>query len=416
MIFTPTLVGGESIVRLLNGRTFESEFNVPHAARAIVVGSGIAGLSAAIALLKAGCEVALYERSAVLAEVGAGISLWSNALRSLDKIGAGEAVRKHIEPLRTSEFRGKEGRVVAVSFPASALEEALGSHPVIGMIHRARLVESLASCLPLGVARYGYEAIAIQDKGSQVEVEFANGHSDVADVLIGADGIHSRTRSLLWNEPPPRYSGYTCFRGITEAPACIESGYLGEWWGRGRRVGITTLKERKVYWWATVNAPQGTRTSDKRDRLCNEFRTWAEPVPELFRTTPEDAIIQNDVIDRRPSRNWYRGNCLLIGDAAHPVTPNLGQGGCMAIEDASCLLHLFSMQLPVDQLLPRFLELRKKRVAAINLDSYRLGKVGQWSGSVACWIRDNTARSLLPILGPSMLIKHSRNVDRFLVE
>jgi 2-polyprenyl-6-methoxyphenol hydroxylase-like FAD-dependent oxidoreductase len=130
MIFTPTLVGGESIVRLLNGRTFESEFNVPHAARAIVVGSGIAGLSAAIALLKAGCEVALYERSAVLTEVGAGISLWSNALRSLDKIGAGEAVRKHIEPLRTSEFRGKEGRVVAVSFPASALEEALGSHPV----------------------------------------------------------------------------------------------------------------------------------------------------------------------------------------------------------------------------------------------------------------------------------------------
>ena len=88
----------------------------------------------------------------------------------------------------------------------------------------------------------------------------------------------------------------------------------------------------------------------------------------------------------------------------------------MAIEDASCLLHLFSMQLPVDKLLPRFLELRKKRVAAINLDSYRLGKVGQWSGSVACWIRDNTARSLLPIFGPSMLIKHSRNVDRFLVE
>lgn len=340
--------------------------------KVVIIGSGIAGLSAAIALRKAGLQVNLFERATQLTEVGAGISLWSNALRALDKIGAGAVIRERIESLLRSEFRCNDGFHVAASFPASKLEAALGHRPVIGMIHRAELVESLAGCLPNDVARYGFEALAVRDTAKQVEVEFSNGHREVSDLVIGADGIHSKIRSLLLDSSPPRYSGYTCFRGVTKSPPSIEPGYLGEWWGRGCRVGITTLRNHCVYWWVTINTPQNLRVDDKRRWLSDRFRHWAEPVPELLSSTPDDAIFQNDIIDRGPNRNWYRGRCLLIGDAAHPTTPNLGQGGCLAIEDAACLYHLFANSSALDEILPAFVKLRYSRASAINRDSNRL--------------------------------------------
>lgn len=384
--------------------------------KVMIIGSGIAGLSAAIALRKAGLQVAIFERATQLTEVGAGISLWSNALRALDKIGAGTVIRERIEPIRKSEFRGNDGFLIAASFPASKLEETLGHQPVIGMIHRAELVESLAKCLPNDVARYGHEAIAVRDTGKQVEVEFTNGHREVSDLVIGADGIHSKIRSLLFDSSSPRYSGYTCFRGVTKSPPSIEPGYLGEWWGRGSRFGITTLPNQRVYWWATVNSPPNRRVDDKRSWLCDRFRRWAEPVPELLSSTPDDAFLQNDIIDRAPNEHWYRGRCLLIGDAAHPTTPNLGQGGCLAIEDAACLHHLFSKSSPLDEILPAFVKLRYSRAAAINRDSNRLGSTGQWSGKVACWMRDAIVKRVMPSIGVNQILKHAKNVDRFLVE
>jgi 2-polyprenyl-6-methoxyphenol hydroxylase-like FAD-dependent oxidoreductase len=384
--------------------------------KAMIIGSGIAGLIAAIALRKAGLQVVVYERAPRLTEVGAGISLWSNALRALDKLGVGAIIRERIEPLRRSEFRGKNGFLVAASFPASQLEQALGYRPVIGMLHRAELVESLAGCLPTDVARYGYEALAVRDTGEQVEVEFANGHREVSDLVIGADGIHSKVRSLLLDSSPPRYCGYTCFRGVTTRPYSIEPGYLGEWWGRGCRLGITTLSNHRVYWWATINAPQNLRVEDKRTWICDQFRGWAEPIPELLSSTPDVAFFQNDIIDRAPNRNWYKGRCLLIGDAAHPTTPNLGQGGCLAIEDAACLYSLFSNSSSLHDILPEFVKLRYARTAAVNRDSNRLGKTGQWSGKIACLLRDTIVKQALPIIGVHQLLKHARNVDRFLVD
>jgi 2-polyprenyl-6-methoxyphenol hydroxylase-like FAD-dependent oxidoreductase len=384
--------------------------------KVVIIGSGIAGLSAAIALHKAGLQVVVYERAPRLTEVGAGISLWSNALRALDKIGAGAVIRERIEPLRRSEFRGDSGFLVAASFPASKLEAALGYRPVIGMLHRAELVESLAGCLPKGVARYGFDVLAVRDSGEQVEVEFSNGHREVSDLVIGADGIHSKIRSLVLGSSPPRYSGYTCFRGVTTLPSSIEPGYLGEWWGRGCRFGITTLRDHRVYWWATINAPQNLRVVDKRSWVCDKFRCWAEPVPELLSSTPAEGLLQNDIIDRVPNRNWYRGRCLLIGDAAHPTTPNLGQGGCLAIEDAACLSYLFANPMTLDTILPAFVKLRYARAAAINRDSNRLGRAGQWNGKLACLIRDAIVKQALPIIGVNEILKHARNVDRFLVE
>jgi 2-polyprenyl-6-methoxyphenol hydroxylase-like FAD-dependent oxidoreductase len=375
--------------------------------KAIVIGSGIAGLSAAIALRKAGLQVVLYERAPVLTEVGAGISLWANALRALDAIGAGAAVRERLQPLRVSEFRGDEGRTIAASFPASTLENALGYQPVLGMIHRADLVDALASDLPAGTARYGFDVTVVRDTGTHVEVAFANGHRDVADLVIGADGIHSKIRALLGDASPPRYAGYTCVRGVTAMP----SGYLAEWWGRGSRVGITTLRDRRVYWWATINAPPTQRIDDMRAWLSERFGGWADPVPELMTTTPDGAFLQNDIVDRAPTRHWYRGRCLLIGDAAHPTTPNLGQGGCLAIEDAACLWQLFAQSNTLDDIFSAFVARRYARTTAITRDSDRLGRIGQWSGWTACWWRDAIIRRILPRIGVQELLKHARHVE-----
>jgi 2-polyprenyl-6-methoxyphenol hydroxylase-like FAD-dependent oxidoreductase len=379
--------------------------------KAIVIGSGIAGLSAAIALRKAGLQVTLYERAPALTEVGAGISLWANALRALETIGAGAAVRERLEPLRVSEFRGDEGRTIAAAFPACVLEEALGYQPVLGMIHRAELVDALASYLPADTAHYGFELTAVRDAGTHVEVTFSNGHRDVADLVIGADGIHSKIRSLLGDASPPRYAGYTCFRGVTTMPSGMAPGYLAEWWGRGSRLGITTLRDRRVYWWATINASPNLRIDDMRGWLSERFSAWADPVPELIATTPNDAFLQNDIVDRPPTRHWYRGRCLLIGDAAHPTTPNLGQGGCIAIEDAACLWQGFAQSVPFDEIFPAFVTRRYPRTTAITRDSYRLGQIGQWNGRMACWWRDAITRRILPVIGVQELLKHARHVD-----
>lgn len=383
----------------------------PVAMKAIIIGSGIAGLSAAIALRKAGLQVVLYERAPVLTEVGAGISLWANALRALDAIGAGAAVRERLQPLGVSEFRGTEGRIIAASFPASALENTLGYSPVLGMIHRAELVDALASYLPSDIAHYGFDLTAVHDTGTQVDVTFANGHRDAADLVIGADGIHSKIRSLLGDASPPRYAGYTCIRGITAMPSGIAPGDLAEWWGRGSRFGITTLRERRVYWWATINASPNRRIDDMRGWLSERFSGWADPVSELVATTPDGAFLQNDIVDRPPTRNWYRGRCLLIGDAAHPTTPNLGQGGCLAIEDAACLGQLFARSMPLNEIFPAFVARRYARTTAINRDSYRLGRIGQWSGRTACWWRDAITRRILPLIGVQELLKHARYVE-----
>ena len=117
----------------------------------------------------------------------------------------------------------------------------------------------------------------------------------------------------------------------------LAPGYAGEWWGRGRRFGITPLPGDRVYWWATKNKPAGWRAGDERGYVAEAFRGWADPAPELLAATPSGAVLRNDIVDRPPTPVWASGRAVLIGDAAHPTTPNLGQGGCMAIEDAAVL-------------------------------------------------------------------------------
>ncbi len=311
--------------------------------KVIIVGCGLAGLASAIALRRGGHDVSVYERAAELTEVGAGISLWANALRALDAIGAGDAVRAVAQPLGVSEFRADRGYRRLMTMTAEQNERVSGLRPLLVMTHRAELVGTLAALLPAGVAKFGHECTGVDNLADGPVVRFANGHEDRADVLIGADGIRSIVRPAIFGpEPPPRYAGYTCWRGVCPRPPTLSVGYTGEWWGRGRRAGIMTLPGDRVYWFATLNHPSGGHAADEKALVMDAFRGWAAPWPQIVESTSGTAIIRGDIVDRPPRRGWSVGRTCLIGDAAHSTTPNLGQGGCMAIEDAVVLARRLS--------------------------------------------------------------------------
>lgn len=375
--------------------------------RAIVIGSGISGLSAAIALREVGIEVALYERTSELREVGAGISLWANALRALDYIRAGAAVRKVSLPMVRSEIRCREGYKSIAGFDAVHFERKFGIAPFVCMAHRAELVNALASYLPAEVAHYGFECREVIVRDSKAAVRFTNGHEDSADIVIGADGIHSVVRASLFGQQAPRYAGYTCWRGVCPRPESIEPGYLGEWWGRGKRFGITTLPGDRIYWFATHNSPQGQHEPDERSHLVALFRGWADPVPKLLENTPPERVIRNDIIDRPPTPVWSKGRAVVIGDAAHPTTPNLGQGGCTAIEDAVVLARNLSNGMDPSRALAAFTEERYGRTAGVVNESWRFGRVAQWEGALSVRMRDWLLGLIMPLAGSGSVTKYA---------
>jgi 2-polyprenyl-6-methoxyphenol hydroxylase-like FAD-dependent oxidoreductase len=376
--------------------------------RVIIIGSGIAGLAAAIALRKVGTDVTLYERAPELREVGAGISLWANALRALDYLDAGESVRRVSLKMTRSEMRARNGHKIQMRLDAPALEKKTGLPEIVRMVHRADLVGALAAHLPAGVAKYGHECAGVDLYETSATVRFTNGHVDDADVVIGADGIRSAVRAAILGPDEPRYSGYTCWRGICPRPAGIEPGYVGEWWGRGQRLGITTIPGDRVYWFATRNAAPNGHAPDERAYLQSIFAGWAEPGPTIFATTAPDHIFRNDIIDRPPNRPWSKGRAGLIGDAAHSTTPNLGQGGCTAIEDAVVLARHLATSPDPARALEAFTAERFPRTAAVIKESWTFGKLGQKEGKLSCWMRDTLIGLFGPLVGAGSVLKHAQ--------
>jgi 2-polyprenyl-6-methoxyphenol hydroxylase-like FAD-dependent oxidoreductase len=265
----------------------------------------------------------------------------------------------------------------------------------------------LAKCLPSSVAHYGFECVGIEAEHEHVKVRFQNGYTDTADLLIGADGINSVVRRSLLGRVEPRYAGYTCWRGICRRPTSLADGYVAEWWGRGRRFGIGALPNERIYWWATENTAAGDHTDDQR-HLIEAFHDWAEPVPELIATTPKEKILRNDIVDRPPDRRWVSGRAVLVGDAAHPTTPNLGQGGCMAIEDAVVLGRWLQQGGDIRRVLESFVAERFDRTASITRTSWHFGWLGQADGRLTSWLRDRILRIVMPFAGPQSLLRYAQ--------
>lgn len=344
-----------------------------------IIGGGIGGLTAAIALRSMGFTCDVYERSPAFKEVGAAISVWPNALRVFRHLGILHDVLEKCGEIKEAYIKTSNGRVLARTRPAYDL-------PAV-CTHRADLLNAMLKQLPPESLHAGQELLDFHTHDTHtVILKFTNGKEISSNLLIGADGINSVVRQKIIGDGKPIFRGYTVWRGIAALP--LSQGYGSETLGRGNRVGIVSIRDGLFGWWATANEflgqddePEGTQIKLKRI-----FGNWHPPIPELFDNTPH--IIKTSQLDRIPVRGWSKGNAVLIGDAAHPTTPNLGQGACMAIEGAFLLSQCLLKYGISENAFKAYENLHYPRTKDINKKSLLLGQLGQWQNPVATSIRN----------------------------
>lgn len=300
-----------------------------------VAGGGIAGLTLAVALQSDGVEVTVLERQAEIRDAGAGISLWPNALAALDVVGLGDPVRALGRSIAAGGGRRVDGRVGA-TISKRSFEAALGEGMVC--VDRGELVRALADRLRPGTVRTDWSVAGYQQGGSDVTVRSTSGEEVAFDALIGADGINSAVVEQMSGPLRSSYSGYTAWRGIAETAAGVAS---DEVWGclaGGHEVGWMPVGANRTYWFATAWSQENQEFPDGgAGYLEQTFQSWPSPVPAVIAATPPDRLVRNDIIDRAMPDKWSHGRVTVVGDAAHPMRPHLGQGGCQAIEDAVVL-------------------------------------------------------------------------------
>ncbi|MEV5435553.1 FAD-dependent monooxygenase [Streptomyces sp. NPDC052682] len=372
---------------------------------ATIVGGGIGGLAAAVALHRRGWRVEVLERAARFTEIGAGISLWPNALHALQALGLARSVRALGAVERAGGVRDRRGRWLSRTDNAE-LARRFG-HPLL-VLHRADLLRALAEALPAGSLRPGSEVSGVRHEGGRPVVEHRGGVSR-PDLVVGADGLRSAVRRALWpGAPGPRYAGYTAWRMVTE-PLAEQPGEGAVTWGRGERFGCTALPGGRMYCFATASLPAGTPSAPSEyAELLRRFGTWPDPVPALLAAVPPDAVLRHDLYDLPPLPSFVHGRVALLGDAAHAMTPDLGQGACQALEDAVTLAHCLDSTPDVPAALGSYDVLRRPRTQAVARRSARLGVLGQLAWPPAVLLRNTAARltparatlrAMTPVLG-----------------
>lgn len=353
----------------------------------IVVGGGIGGLAAAAALLARGWQVEVLERAHAFGEVGAGILLWPNALRALDALGVGEPVRAKALPALQAGLRGRSGRWL---WRTDVDEMTRRFGPVV-MIRRADLLNILATAVPAGMVRFGAEVAAVRVAGNAAEVTHDN-EVRRADLVVGADGLRSAVRRALWPDARElRYAGYTAWRLIGHSSKPIHVG--GETWGRGERFGFAPLPDGRVYAYAAANCPPGESGPDgELAELRRRFRGWHDPIPALLEAVSEEAIVRHDVFELPPLATYVRGPVALLGDAAHAMTPDTGQGACQALEDAVVLAASLTAHSSSSSALAAYDAARRPRTQWIARRSRRIGNVAQANSVPVTVLRDLVVR------------------------
>ena len=392
-----------------------------------VVGGGIGGLTAALSLFRAGFDVNVYERAAELAEVGAGVQISPNASRVLHGLGlAGELARSGVKPLAWHQRRWEDGRTLLRTPLAEPLEETFG-FPHYQM-HRADLLAALASAVPPERVHLRHRLTDVIDHGDRVEARFANGARVDADVLVGADGIHSAVRGVLFGSDDARFTGCAAFRGLVPAQRLreLELEVTAQvWMGPGRHFVHYFVSQRRLVNFVAVIEQDSWTGESWTDRgevavALAAFEGWHPQVRTILGSVDETFIWA--LFDRPPLERWSVGRITLLGDACHPMLPFMAQGAAQAIEDGATLTAcLAELDPDIPSALQRYEQLRLPRasrlqaLSTVNKTRFHLPDGAQqrerdtqmatqatdWSFDAVAWIyqHDATAVDLNPTSG-----------------
>lgn len=356
--------------------------------QAIVIGAGIGGLTVAIALQREGWRVQVFESATSLRTTGTGLSVMANAMAALHSIDAHRPVKQAGQTIRQFFFKKHNGATIT-SMPIHAVGEELG-HPSVN-IQRPLLLGALAGQLAPDTLITGMRCTGYRQQRDGVQVTFEDGSTRLADLLIGADGLNSVIRERMLGPTPICSSGYIAWLAVTPlSHVKITEGYVAHYWGRGKRFGICDVGDGQTYWWGTSNQadPAKAALEHSKQEVLDSYVGWAPEVLAAIKATPDNAILKVHVRDREPVEQFCEGSVVLLGDAAHPMLPSLGQGAAQAIEDAVVLAEHLRRTPDIRQALLDYQASRHPRANEVVKAARFMSGIEQAESTFTCLLRE----------------------------
>jgi 2-polyprenyl-6-methoxyphenol hydroxylase-like FAD-dependent oxidoreductase len=353
--------------------------------RAVVVGAGIGGLATAIALEQAGTEPIVIERAPQLEEAGFGLVVSANAVTALRALGLHNSVAARGTKVRRAEIRNPRGDLLTrIDY------EALGWE-TYGIL-RTELQQAMIEAVPVERLRLGSTCIGATEDGRAL---LDGADALVGDIVVGADGIHSAVRRSLFGEERLRYGGHRAWRAGTRfAEESVRDRFV-EVWGVGGGFGFGPAGPADVYWYCFEAVPEGAPAPERpREEFLRRYGDWFDPVPALIESTEPAAIEPTLTYDRRPGHTWGRGRVTLLGDAAHPMKPNIGQGAAQALEDAVVLASCLAASGDPEAALRAYEHRRVPRANAVVRASRRAGRAAEVRSPLGARVRDAVMKAL----------------------
>lgn len=361
--------------------------------RVIIVGGGISGLSSAIALQQAGFDAHVFERASEVRKitVGGGFTMWPNSMTALHEISMDDRVHAAGAAFEEAEFRTRRGRLIAM-WPVGKLARKHGTSAAC--IDRADLVRVLVDALDDDALHLGETCTGFEQDAAGVTAKFASGREERGDVLVAADAMGSVIRGQLYGKFQPKYAGYILWQGYAPDPSQDPAphGLFRVAYGQGKRFVFHHVGGQRLFWQSIATVPEGfpdpATPEAKKAMIQERHRGWLQPTERILEATDPTTISRLDIYYADPDYRWGEGRVTMVGDAAHPILFNLGQGAAQSIEDGVMLARCLSANGDPVAALRTYESLRKDRAIGIQKMAKLLGQAAQMKNPAACFIRD----------------------------
>ncbi|MFN1692712.1 FAD-dependent monooxygenase [Staphylococcus aureus] len=352
-----------------------------------IIGAGIGGLTAAALLQEQGHTIKVFEKNESVKEIGAGIGIGDNVLKKLGNHDLAKGIKNAGQILSTMTVLDDKDRLLTTV--------KLKNNTLNVTLPRQTLIDIIKSYVKDDAIFTNHEVTHIDNETDKVTIHFAEQESEAFDLCIGADGIHSKVRQSVNADSKVLYQGYTCFRGLIDDIDLKHPDCAKEYWGRKGRVGIVPLLNNQAYWFITINSKENNHkySSFGKPHLQAYFNHYPNEVREILDKQSETGILLHNIYDLKPLKSFVYGRTILLGDAAHATTPNMGQGAGQAMEDAIVLVNCFNAY-DFEKALQRYDKIRVKHTAKVIKRSRKIGKIAQYRSRLFVAVRNRIMKMM----------------------